>query len=145
MDMMMLARSLGGLTFVLALLSGALWAVKRFDIALPGRVGVRSRGRLGVVERVSIDKDRSLILLHKDGVERWLLLSPEGHVLLDEGDAPGKAPDFADAMRTADASPVSSPVRSEDRSNASVRRTRRRAKAPDLILPPLKSAPGRPA
>ena len=37
MDAIALLRSLGGLMAVLAMLSAALWAVRRYDIRLPGR------------------------------------------------------------------------------------------------------------
>lgn len=82
MDLILFARSMGGLAAVLALLAAALWIVRRHDIRLPGRVGTGARGRIGVMERVSIDAKRSLLLVRRDGAEHLLLLSPEGHVVI---------------------------------------------------------------
>lgn len=97
MEPMLMARSLGGLAFVLALLAGALFVVRRFDIKLPGRVGGGPRGRLGVVERVAIDPKRALVLVRRDGREHLILLSPEGHVVIDDARSggPGVPESFA--------------------------------------------------
>lgn len=83
MDILVLVRMLGALAAVLGMLAGALWAVRRYDIKLPGRVGAGRDQRLQVVERISIDPKRSLLLIRRDGEEHLLLLSPEGHVVLD--------------------------------------------------------------
>lgn len=84
MDIIAVMRMLGALGVVLGLLAGALWVVKRFDVRLPGRIG---RGaaprRLEIVERLTIDPKRSLVLLRRDGEEHLVLMSPEGHVALD--------------------------------------------------------------
>lgn len=82
---MLLARSLGALAAVLGLLALALFAVRRFDLRLPGRVGGAARGRIMIVERASIDAKRSLLLIRQDGREHLLLLSPEGHLMLSDG------------------------------------------------------------
>lgn len=92
MDPALLARSFGGLAAILAALALALWAVRRFDLRLPGRVGVRTRGRIGVVERVTVDQKRSLLLVRRDDREHLLLISPEGHVLIAEQPAPVDTP-----------------------------------------------------
>lgn len=91
MDIMLLARSMGGLAAVLAMLAGALYLVRKYDIKLPGRVGGAQRGRLGIVERVTIDPKRSLLLVRKDGREHLLLISPEGHVIVDQAEAAAEA------------------------------------------------------
>jgi flagellar biogenesis protein FliO len=95
MDMMLFARSMGGLSAVLALLALALVVVRKFDLKLPGRVGGAQRGRIGVIERITIDSKRSLLLVQQDGREHLLLLSPEGHVVFDQGGAPAKVESFA--------------------------------------------------
>jgi len=101
MDIMLLARSMGGLAAVLAMLAGALYLVRKYDIKLPGRVGGAQRGRLGIVERVTLDPKRSLVLVRRDGREHLLLISPEGHVIVDQADAAAEvaAPAFSFAAQ----------------------------------------------
>ncbi|MBB6124309.1 flagellar biosynthetic protein FliO [Sphingobium subterraneum] len=103
MDLMLFARSMGGLGAVLALLAAATWIVRRHDIRLPGRVGLASRGRIGVVERVTVDAKRSLLLIRQDGTEHLLLLSPEGHVVIGESaSSPAERPRLDGSTRSVD-------------------------------------------
>ncbi len=86
MTLLALVRMFGALALVLGLLAGALWAVRRFDLRLPGglgRGGAEER-RLEVVERLTVDQKRSLLLVRRDNVEHLVLMSPEGNVLLNE-------------------------------------------------------------
>ncbi|MDZ7895791.1 MAG: flagellar biosynthetic protein FliO [Sphingobium sp.] len=103
MDILVLVRTLGALAAVLGMLAGALWAVRRYDIKLPGRVGAGRDQRLQVVERISIDPKRSLLLIRRDGEEHLLLLSPEGHVVLDRAQLghDGSIPPYALLMTQA--------------------------------------------
>lgn len=82
MDSLLLARSLAGLAAVLGLLAAALWFVRRFDLALPGRVGGARKARIGIVERVTVDAKRALLLVRQDGREHLLLLAPEGNLVV---------------------------------------------------------------
>lgn len=81
-DGLAIVRSLGALLTVLGLLAGALWAVRRFNLVLPG-TGAGPERRLAVVERLSLDPRRSLALLRRDGVEHLVLLAPEGHLVIE--------------------------------------------------------------
>lgn len=104
MDILSIVRMLGSLAVVLGMLAGALWLVRRYDIRLPGRIGSGRQQRLEIVERVSIDQRRSLLLIRRDGQEHLLLLSPEGHVIVDRGadDAgDGRVPPYAMLMTQA--------------------------------------------
>lgn len=83
MDAYSLLRTLGALGIVLGLLAGALWAVRRFDIRLPGRVGAGGTRRLELIERTTLDGKRSVALLRRDGREHLVLLAPEGSVVLE--------------------------------------------------------------
>ncbi|WP_242139719.1 MULTISPECIES: flagellar biosynthetic protein FliO [unclassified Sphingomonas] len=89
MTILALMRMLGALALVLGGLAGALWAVRRFDLTLPGRIGTASRPerRLALVERLTVDPRRSLVLVRRDGREHLLLIAPEGHVVIDAFDA----------------------------------------------------------
>lgn len=83
MEAYALLRTLGALGIVLGLLAGALWAVRRFDIRLPGRVSGGSVRRLELVERTPLDGRRSVALLRRDGREHLILLAPEGNLVLE--------------------------------------------------------------
>lgn len=86
MTILALLRMFGALAIVLGLLAGALWAVRRFDIRLPGRLGAGGTPdkRLEVVERLTVDQKRSLLLVRRDNVEHLVLMAPEGNVVLHE-------------------------------------------------------------
>ena len=89
MTLLPLLRMFGALALVLGGLAGALWAVRRFDLRLPGRIGIapRPERRLALVERLNVDPRRSLVLVRRDGREHLLLIAPEGHVLVEAFDA----------------------------------------------------------
>ena len=89
MTLLPLLRMFGALVLVLGGLAGALWAVRRFDLRLPGRIGLTARPerRLALVERLAVDPRRSLVLVRRDGREHLLLIAPEGHVVVEAFDA----------------------------------------------------------
>lgn len=89
MTFLALLRMFGALALVLGGLAGALWAVRRFDLRLPGRIGLapRPERRLALVERLAVDPRRSLVLVRRDGREHLLLIAPEGHVVVEALDA----------------------------------------------------------
>lgn len=86
MEILSVMRTLGALTVVLGLLAGALWVVRHYDLRLPGSVGGHSGRRLELVERLGIDQRRSAVLLRLDGHEHLILLSPEGHLMVETVD-----------------------------------------------------------
>lgn len=106
MDILSILRTLGALAFVLGLLVGGLWLVRRYDLRLPGeflpRLGaglgrpLREK-RLELVERIALDARRSLVLVRRDGVEFSLVLAPEGLLVLEpgKGSPVAQAPDAA--------------------------------------------------
>lgn len=96
MDALILLRTLGALTAVLAMLAGALWAVRRYDLALPGRIGGRKAARLELAERLNLDAKRSVALVRHGSAEHLLLLAPEGNMLLGEAEQPDDTPLFVD-------------------------------------------------
>ncbi len=87
MEIVALLRMTGALLVVLALLGGATWAVRRYDLRLPGRIGGADGGRaLHVVERLAIDPRRSLLLIRARDREHLILLGPD-HALNIDGRA----------------------------------------------------------
>ncbi|RZT53375.1 flagellar biosynthesis protein FliO [Sphingomonas sp. BK036] len=83
MDLLSLLRTIGGLGAVLGILAGALWLVRRYDLRLPGRaIGARER-RLELIETLPVDARRMIALVRRDGREHLVLLSPEGHLVLE--------------------------------------------------------------
>ena len=85
MDILSMLRTLGALGLVLGMLAGALWAVKRYDIKLPGRISTGSRKRVEVVERLALDAKRSVALIRRDGREHLVLIGPDGSTTLETG------------------------------------------------------------
>lgn len=85
MDILSMMRTFGALGIVLAMLAGALWVVRRYDIKLPGRVSGSARKRVELVERLAVDAKRSVALIRRDGCEHLILIGPEGHVTLETG------------------------------------------------------------
>lgn len=79
-------RALGALALLLGMLAGALWATRRFDLRLPGRIGRRAEQRLELVERLTIDQRRSAVLIRCDGREHLVIIAPEGHVMVSSAD-----------------------------------------------------------
>lgn len=111
MDVLPLLRMIGALGLLLGLMTGALWAVRRYDIKLPGRIGGAARRRVELIERVSLDAKRSVALIRRDGREHLVLLAPEGAVLLEGGIVPeAPARPFAEQVEEVRAGPVPEPV-----------------------------------
>ncbi len=87
-------RTLGALGLVLGMLAGSLWAVRRFDLKLPGRIAGGRGKRVELVERLTVDAKRSVALIRRDGCEHLILMGPEGHAMIETGitTAPALAP-----------------------------------------------------
>ena len=83
MDVLSFLRTVAALGCVLGLLAGALFAVRRYNIALPGQTGGRTGRRLALVERVGIDGKRSVILIRRDDREHLIMVAPEGQTVIE--------------------------------------------------------------
>lgn len=123
MDAFALLRTLGALGLVLGLLAGALWAVRRFDLRLPGRTGgAGRRRRVELVERLVIDAKRSVALIRRDGCEHLILIGPDGHATIETGITP---PAFAAMVEAPEPLPVPPRPRPVRAPRATVRWNRR--------------------
>jgi flagellar protein FliO/FliZ len=119
-----LIRTFGALALVLGLLGVGLWAVRRFDLGLPGRVGALTARRVELVERTAIDARRSLALVRRDGREHLILLTPEGSTVVETMIVRDALDAAAEAARNLDAA--------EERAAAAARWTELRKRAPDF-------------
>lgn len=103
-----LLRMLASLSAVLALLSFALWAVRRAQRRWPALAaglgtgglfaGRAAAGRMQLVERLAIDKRHRLLLVRLDTRELLLLDGPRGIEALDgtaRGGEPARSMDAA--------------------------------------------------
>ena len=87
-----LARMIGALIFVLALIGLAAWLMRRFGPAM--RLG--RTGRLGLVETIALDSRRRLVLVRRDNIEHLLMIGGTGDLVIERGidtaDPRGPAP-----------------------------------------------------
>ncbi|MGE0254094.1 MAG: FliO/MopB family protein [Alphaproteobacteria bacterium] len=105
MEALDLVRFAAALVFVVALIAGLAWLVRRTGMA--GRVAMGRNGRIGVVEIAGIDAKRRLVLVRRDDVEHLLVLSPTGETVVETGIvAPAAAVrPFAQRLAAASAEP----------------------------------------
>ncbi|URD61913.1 flagellar biosynthetic protein FliO [Sphingomonas sp. KRR8] len=88
MEASALLRMIASLGLVLGMMAAILWAVRRFDIRLPGRSC--SAARLQVMERLSLDPKNMVVILRRDHVEHLLILGPAGAMTIEGTIKPSK-------------------------------------------------------
>ena len=81
------------LALVLALILGLAWAVKRFGLggALARNLPSGSERRLSLVEVLTLDARRKLILIKRDDREHLLLLGVNNDIVIERVE-PGETP-----------------------------------------------------
>lgn len=85
METIDIVRFAGALVLVLGLIALAGFLARRPGLGGSGPVrGPRSR-RLGVVEALTLDPKRRLVLVRRDNVEHLLLLGPDGDLVVEPG------------------------------------------------------------
>lgn len=85
MDTTVYIRTVASLVLVLGLMMAVLWALRRFGLAgMVPRAG-QARRRLAVVETLSLDGRRRLVLVRRDGREHLLLLGGGVDVVVEQG------------------------------------------------------------
>ena len=82
-DSIQLIRFAGALIFVLGLMLGLSYVLRRVNNLQPVR-RARQR-RLSVVEILPVDGKRRLVLVRRDNREHLLMLGPEGETLIESG------------------------------------------------------------
>ena len=90
MDVLDWVRAAVALAATLALLAGAAYVARRFNLmqALP----VSGERRLKVMESLMLDPRRRLVLVRLDGREHLLLLGPSGDAVVAAQEAKPEAP-----------------------------------------------------
>jgi len=83
MDLIDIARYVGALALVLALVGFAALAARR--IGLSGLVGTGTSRRLQVVETLMIDARNRAVLLRRDDREHLVVIGPEGACVIEPG------------------------------------------------------------
>jgi flagellar protein FliO/FliZ len=83
MDLIDIARYLGALMLVLALVGFAALAARRFGV--PGIVSSHATRRLAVVETLMLDTRHKLFILRRDDKEHLVLVGPQGTSVVESG------------------------------------------------------------
>ncbi|MGB8364745.1 MAG: hypothetical protein ACLQUZ_16720 [Rhizomicrobium sp.] len=83
MDLIDIARYLGALMLVLALLGLAALAARRYGI--PGIASGSAVRRLAVVETLMIGPRHKIFLLRRDDCEHLILVGPQGASVVESG------------------------------------------------------------
>lgn len=84
MDGQMLLKFGAAFVFVICLMFGLSWALKKFGLA--GVVtSPLSRKRLKIIEVLPLDPRRRLVLISRDDKEHLLVLGPGGETLVESG------------------------------------------------------------
>ncbi|MBF0306164.1 MAG: FliO/MopB family protein [Alphaproteobacteria bacterium] len=92
MDIEVYGRFLVALIFVVGLILGVAWALRRFGPgALQAAGGARRKRRLALIESLAVDARRRLVLVSRDGREHLLLIGGGTDLLVESGIAAGAA------------------------------------------------------
>lgn len=88
MELITYIRFVAALAFVLALIGGLTWVLRRTGWG--GKVVTGRRGRLSVVEVAPVDAKRRMVLIRRDGIEHLVMLSPTHETVIESGIASPK-------------------------------------------------------
>ena len=83
MELLDIARYLGALFLVLALLGGAGLAARKFGV--PGITKSFSEKRLTIVETLMVGPRQRLFIVRRDAVEHLVLSGPDGATVIESG------------------------------------------------------------
>ena len=97
MDVVQLGQAALALLFVLGLIAGLAWIVRKLGIEKRLHGNDRGIDRLGVAASWYLDPRRRLVLIKRDDVEHLLLLSQSGDIVIEPNIKPAKAHDTSKA------------------------------------------------
>lgn len=79
-------RFIAALVFILGLIGACAWGARRFGLAEKLQGGGTTAGRrLAVVETMTIDMKRKLIMIRRDGCEHLIMVGGERDLLIESG------------------------------------------------------------
>ena len=78
-------RFIFALIFVLGLIGGSAWLLKRFMLERGAPRKSRDNKRLEILETKIVDGRRKLVLLRRDSVEHLLILGPNQETVIESG------------------------------------------------------------
>ena len=76
------------LAFVLALIAGLAWAVRRFGLFSQMAPKLGGKRRLSIVETLGLDAKRRLVLVRRDDKEHLVILGPGSETVVEAGIVP---------------------------------------------------------
>ena len=82
-----LLRFVAALAFVVALIAGIAWLVRRWMPGGPAAVGGKRR-RLQIVETLALDPKTRAVLLRRDDVEHLVVVGPAGATAIERVQEP---------------------------------------------------------
>ena len=82
-----LLRMLAALVFVLALMGGLAFLLRRLGLAGPVMASGKA-ARLNVVESLPLDGRRRLVMIRRDDKEHLVILGPNSETVIETGIAP---------------------------------------------------------
>jgi len=88
MNLEVYLRFVVALVFVLALIGVVAWVGRRMGFLGRVTMGRSAGGRIGVVESITVDAKRRLVLVRRDDVEHLVLLGPTTELLVETGIRP---------------------------------------------------------
>ena len=98
MDIFNALKAIAALAFVLGILLGFAWLLRRYGSSLGIKIG-QTVSDLQVVEWRALDMRRKLAVVRWDGREHLLVLGPTGDLLVANRAAPPPAPVTASAAK----------------------------------------------
>ncbi len=82
-----LGRTLAALVFVLALMGGLAFVLRKLGLSGPA-VNIQGKRRLKVIESLPLDARRRLVLLQCDDEQHLVILGPSGETVVKNGITP---------------------------------------------------------
>ncbi|WP_169568961.1 flagellar biosynthetic protein FliO [Sneathiella limimaris] len=83
MDLLLYAKYLVVLVFVLGLITLIAYAVRRFGFVPSAEKHRSSKRRLAISQMIGLDAKRRLVLVRRDDQEHLLLLGPDGDLVVE--------------------------------------------------------------
>ncbi len=87
MDPISYLKFIAALSFVLGLMGLCVWLARRFNL-MPNMGNVMGQKRLTVIESLTLDPKRRLVLIRRDDKEALVILGANGETIVETGIEP---------------------------------------------------------